>query len=277
MMPDHAKPFQIKCDASKYASGAVLTQLDSNGDRHPCAFISKMFSPTERNYEIYDRELLAIIRALEEWRHYIQGSPHPTTILSDHKNLTYYREARKMNRRQARWALYLSEFDVKLVHTPGHKMIQSDALSRRHDYIPDEDNDNEDITMLPNNLFVNLIDVDLQQRIANCDAMDKDATDALKILLNQGSNVIGNQLDEWTMEEFNGKHILFFKEKNYVPLNEELRRDILKMFHDHETAGHPGELETFNSVKHHYWWPGLRTFVKNYVKGCGICQQFKTD
>ena len=61
IMPDPTKPFQIESDASKYASGAVLTQLDSNGDRHPCAFISKTFSPTERNYEIYDRELLAII------------------------------------------------------------------------------------------------------------------------------------------------------------------------------------------------------------------------
>ena len=61
MMLDQTKPFQIKCDVSKYVSGAVLTQLDSNGDRHPCAFISKTFSPTERNYEIYDRELLAII------------------------------------------------------------------------------------------------------------------------------------------------------------------------------------------------------------------------
>ena len=66
MMPDQTKPFQIKCNTSKYVSGAVLTQLDSNGDRHPCAFISKMFSPTKRNYEIYDQELLAIIRALEE-------------------------------------------------------------------------------------------------------------------------------------------------------------------------------------------------------------------
>ena len=89
-MPDHSRPFQIEADASKYASGAVLTQTDINGDRHPVAFISKTFSPTERNYEIYDRELLAIIRALEEWRHYIQGSPHTTIVLSDHKNLTYY-------------------------------------------------------------------------------------------------------------------------------------------------------------------------------------------
>ena len=89
MMPDHSRLFQIEADASKYASGAVLTQCDVNGDQHPVAFISKTFSPAERNYEIYDRELLAIIRALEEWRHYIQGSPHQTVILSDHKNLTY--------------------------------------------------------------------------------------------------------------------------------------------------------------------------------------------
>ena len=97
MMPDQSRPFQIETDTSKYATGAVLTQLDSNGDRHPVSFISKTFSP-ERNYEIYDWELLAIIRGLEEWRHYIQGSPHTTIILSDHKNLTYYHEAKKLNR-----------------------------------------------------------------------------------------------------------------------------------------------------------------------------------
>jgi hypothetical protein len=65
MIPDHSKPFQIKSDAAKVATGAVLTQLDSNGDQHPCAFISKTFSPKERNYEIYDRELLGII---EHWK-----------------------------------------------------------------------------------------------------------------------------------------------------------------------------------------------------------------
>ena len=90
MMPDQTKSFQIETDALKYATGAVLTQLDSNGDKHPVSFISKNFALAERNYEIYDRELLAIIRALEEWQHYIQGSPHTMIVLSDHKNLTYY-------------------------------------------------------------------------------------------------------------------------------------------------------------------------------------------
>jgi RNase H-like domain found in reverse transcriptase len=84
MMPDHSKPFQIESDASKYASGAVLTQTDINGDRHPVAFLLKTFTDTERRYEIYDRELLGIVRALKEWRHYIQGSGHTTLIHMDH-------------------------------------------------------------------------------------------------------------------------------------------------------------------------------------------------
>ena len=67
MIPDPTRPFQIESDTSKDATGAVLTQMDGNGDRHPCAFISKTFSPAERNYEIYDRKLLAIVRALTEW------------------------------------------------------------------------------------------------------------------------------------------------------------------------------------------------------------------
>ena len=118
-MPDQLKPFQIKSDASKVATGAVLTQLDLNGDRQPVAFMSKMFMDTKRKYEIYDRELLGIIQFLKEWRHYIQESGHTTVVFSDHKNLTYFRTAQKLNDRQARWSLYLSEFDIKLIHLPG--------------------------------------------------------------------------------------------------------------------------------------------------------------
>ena len=86
LIPDPYKPFMVECDTSKYASGAVLQQQDSNGDWHPCAYLLKSFSDTERNYKIYDRELLAIVRALTDWRHYLIGSPHPVYIRSDHKN-----------------------------------------------------------------------------------------------------------------------------------------------------------------------------------------------
>jgi Integrase zinc binding domain len=82
---------------------------------------------------------------------------------------------------------------------------------------------------------------------------------------------------DWEVEEFEEKNVLFYKEKNYVPIDAELRREIVRRYHDHPTAGHPGELQTFNAVKEHYWWPGLRVFIKNYVQGCGTCQQFKID
>ena len=131
--------------------------------------------------------------------------------------------------------------------------------------------------MLPDNLFVNLIDLDLQKRITNCKDMDQDATEALMLLLEQKPATLKNDLEDWTLERMGDKNVLFFKGKNYIPRDDDLRRDIAKMFHDHETAGHPRELETFNSIHQHYWWPGLRTFIKNYVKGCGICQQFKID
>ena len=202
MIPDQSWPFQIKTDASKYATGAVLTQLDSNGDRHPISFISKTFSPAERNYEIHDQELLAIIRALEEWRHYIQGSPHTTIILSDHKNLTYYHEAKKLNWWQAQWSLYLLEFDVKLVHIPGNKMVQSDALSWRPDLCPDDDTDNENI-MLPDNMFLNLIDMDLQQKIMMTDDLDGSAAEALKLLLETAPTSMTKRLEDWRIKATN--------------------------------------------------------------------------
>src|SRR5271170_3219221 len=166
-MPDPTKPFVVETDTSKFASGGILRQQDSNGDWHPCSYISKSFSETERNYEIYDRELLAIVRALTDWRHYLVGSPHVVTVLSDHRNLTYFRTTQKLNRRQARWSLFLSDYNLQLVHMPGTQMIQSDALSRRPDHCPDEDTDNEDRTLLPEDLFIKSLDLDLHDVIAD--------------------------------------------------------------------------------------------------------------
>ena len=282
-MPDQTKPFQIECDASKWASGAVLMQLDINGDRHPCAFISQTFSPTEQNYEIYDRELLSMIRALQEWRHYIQGSNHKTIIYLDHKNLTYFRTAQKLNRRQVRWSLLLSEFDITLIHLPGDKMILSDTLSRRPDFVPDKDTDNENMIFLPDKLFesallsIHLINTDLQRKIADSNDLDMEAVKAIKFLLRKGPTNLQKDLEDWTTQDFEGKNILFYQGKNYIPKNYELRREITSQFHDKILVGHPGEIETLNTVKEYYWWPGMRSFIKNYVKGCGICQQFKIN
>uniref|UniRef100_A0A0W0G426 Reverse transcriptase RNase H-like domain-containing protein n=1 Tax=Moniliophthora roreri TaxID=221103 RepID=A0A0W0G426_MONRR len=164
-MPDNEKPFIIKADASKWVTGAVLKQKGPDRDLYPCGYISHAFTPAERNYEIYDWELLAIVNALKAWEHYLLGGAHPVTVLSDHKNLTYFRIAQKLNQRQARWSLYLTQFDLQLVHVPGTKMVQSDALSRRPDLVDEDDDRNDDIVMLPDKLFINVIDVELRENL----------------------------------------------------------------------------------------------------------------
>jgi len=101
----------------------------------------------ERNYEIHNKEMLAIICALEEWRHFLEGARHPVEIWTDYKNLEYFMTTKKLNRRQARWFLYLARFDFKLVHRPGRSMGKPDALSRRPDHGKGAFN-NKDVVLL---------------------------------------------------------------------------------------------------------------------------------
>ena len=98
LIPDVTRPFTVMTDASLLAAGAVLMQTDDNGDHHPCAYFSKTFAPAEQNYNIYDRELLAVILALDEWRQYLRGTTHPVTIITNHKNLSYIKDPRKLSR-----------------------------------------------------------------------------------------------------------------------------------------------------------------------------------
>jgi len=133
--PQESDPFWIEADSSDFATGAVLSQQSmTDGKWHPIAFYSKSLSSMERNYEIHDKEMLAIIRPLEEWRHFLEGATHPVEIWTDHKNLEYFMTAKKLNRRQARWSLHLARFDFLLHHRSGHTMGKPDVLSRRADH-----------------------------------------------------------------------------------------------------------------------------------------------
>src|SRR5882762_11445362 len=88
----------------------------------------------QRNYEIHDKEMLAIIWALEDWRHFLEGAHHKFEILTDHKNLQYFMSVKKLNSRQAHWSLDLSRCNFDMHHRPGRSMGKSDALSRRVDH-----------------------------------------------------------------------------------------------------------------------------------------------
>ncbi|CAJ0944065.1 unnamed protein product [Ranitomeya imitator] len=101
----------------------------------PCAFFSRKFSPAERNYDVGNRELLAMKWAFEEWRHWLEGAKHRVVVLTDHKNLTYLESAKRLNPRQARWSLFFSRFDFVVSYLPGSKNVKADALSRS--FVPD--------------------------------------------------------------------------------------------------------------------------------------------
>ena len=128
-MPDTTKPFILETDASKWAIGATLLQKQEDGQIHPCGYLSHALTQTERNWQIYDRELYAIIYALDEWKYLLLGGEHTLTIHCDHKNLTYYRTPQRLTARQARWWTNLSRYNYQLIHIPGAKLIQADALS----------------------------------------------------------------------------------------------------------------------------------------------------
>ena len=114
----------------------------------PVTFISKSLSNTERNYEIHDKEMLVVVKYLEAWRHFLEGVMMKFEIWTDHKNLEYFMKMQKLNRRQARWALYLSRFNFILKHIPGSKMGKADSLSRRPDWEVGVERDNEDETLV---------------------------------------------------------------------------------------------------------------------------------
>jgi hypothetical protein len=194
-LPDHSKPFRLITDTSDFATGAILEQPDALNRWHPVAFHSKSLQPAEQNYKIHDKELLAIVRALENFCHYLEGRDDTTEIWTDHGNLVYFFTKQKLTRRQARWSLYLSRFRFIIIHKPGTQN-KSDALSRRPDHKEGMALDNDDRVLLDNKFFtihatqttaVNISgDNTIRQRIVATQEYDKEVTQALESILKNG-------------------------------------------------------------------------------------------
>ena len=136
---DVEKEIIVETDASHYVSAGIMSQYDNNGVLHLVADFSKKHLPAECNYEIYDKELMAIIRCFEEWRLELESTPHPIRVLSDHKNLEYFMSTKlQVSRRQAQWSEFLSRFNFKIVYRPGKAGAKPDALTRRSGDLPKE-------------------------------------------------------------------------------------------------------------------------------------------
>ena len=146
--PDLNKEMRVEADVSDFATGGVLSMKCEDERWRPVAYISKSLNEAERNYKIYNKEMLAIIQCLEAWRHFLEEAKGRFEIWTDHKNLEYFMKAQKLNRRQARWSLYLSRFDFALKHVAGKSMGRADRLSRRVDWAEGVEKDNENQVMV---------------------------------------------------------------------------------------------------------------------------------
>jgi len=153
---DHEREVIIETDASDYVSAGVLLQRDDEGVLHPLAYYSKKHSPAECNYDIYDKELMAIIKALEEWRPECEGAAYPLQLITNHKNRKYFMTKKLLNRRQARWSEFLTRFDYEIVYRPGKSNGKADTLTRRPGDLPEGGDERlknmEQVVLKPHNL-----------------------------------------------------------------------------------------------------------------------------
>jgi hypothetical protein len=184
-----------------------------------------MFTPMEQNYDIYKRELLAIMKALTHWRQYLGWMKYPFIIHTNHTNLQYWKSPRNLNRRTAQWHADLQEYDYEIEYIPGKNNEAADALSRppRADH---GKNDNQGIIMIPPH--------------------------HIRTITTHPAYLLP------------------------IPAHdEELKRTIMTLLHDHPTAGHPGRDETLQRTQLRYHWKGMKDWIADYVKGCTTCQQNK--
>ena len=274
IIPKPGKPFRMETDASDFAIATILLQQDDEGKWRPVAFMSKALNDAERNYEIYDKEMLTIMQGFYEWAHYLKGNDTVTEVLTDHQNLTYFRKPQNLNQRQARWIMDLQEYNFTIKHRPGKTNTKADLLSRRADY-PCGENNNKDVIPLKEELFRNIemrLDKEsyhwllLRQEIAKSHKryFDKQVLRGIK---EQDPNFIKDSLTgvwEW-------------KGRIYVPARKELREKVIQSCHEVPTAGHPGIAKTLELITHGFWWPQMKHNIEMYIKACHICQTVKPN
>jgi hypothetical protein len=275
---DPTKACVIEADASDYALGAVCSQYDDAGLLHPVAFYSRKLLPAEMNYQIYDKELLAIVCAFKQWRHYLEFSTLTTEVLTDHLNLEYFTTTRHLSRRQVRWSEVLSDYNFVIKYRPGSQNAAADSLSRRDK--PKEGGatplDKTAMTLLPPIQFLNNLQAlpllpekqTIQDNIRSL--LSSDPTFG-PILANTSDNQ--DPKNPYSVQD----GLLLHDGLVCVPDNPELKRMILEECHDSPMAGHFGITKTFDLVSRTFYWPGMHKYIKDYVGGCDICQRSKSS
>ncbi|QRW26231.1 Retrotransposable element Tf2 protein [Rhizoctonia solani] len=266
LQPNTTKQFYVECNASDYATGAILSQRNPEGKLAPVAYLSKSLSPAKKNYDIFNKELLAVIRAFKEWRHLLEGSELPVQVLTDHKNLEYFSTSQSLNKQQIRWANFLVNYNFQIIYRPGAQNKKADILSRRYDLVPLEGGVENQVLLKPE-LFISSItpDQEINDLIGKAIYEDKRLKEILLKLQNK------EKVTDWELKE----GLLWHQRKIFVPKDDTIRNLIVESRHDALAAGHPGQARTLELVSQNYYWPSLKKFVNSYVSHCETCIRSK--
>jgi hypothetical protein len=281
----------LETDASDFALGAILSQRSDDNALHPSTYHSRKFTPTEINYEIHDRELLAIVDSFKLWRRYIDGSLFMVLVYSDHQNLEYFTTMKILNRRQARWAQELTGIDFKICYRPGTLNGKPHTLSRRSAYRPSKGGSEDQPTKfaLSEQNFQDEIyikdqgkriiaattgvekrwrqwDKEFFRRVRDEGLKDQDYVKAMDSLRG------GNKHTDESLQEQDG--ILFRRFRLWIPSS--LRDDVLVSEHDSKVVGHMGQDKTKELIRQNFWCPRMDEDIVKYMQACVECTRNKS-
>ena len=283
-----ARKTVVETDASDYAVAAILSQfVPESGDIHPVAFFSRTMAPAELNYEIYDKELLAIVESFRQWRAYLEGLPEHVDVITDHKNLEYFSTTKLLTRRQARWSEFLSQFNFLVIYRPGRLGGKPDTLTRREDVYP-KGGDGAYALANPQNLQTLFKRGELQAssratQSQSLIARSAHVIDTVSLYKDIREGLLKDPSFASSLHDPSGPFsvsdsgLLLHEGRITVPDFKDLRLRILRERHDHPVSGHFGFSKTVDSIRRDYYWPSLRKFVGDYVSSCAECARAKSS
>ncbi|MBW0589731.1 hypothetical protein O181_129446 [Austropuccinia psidii MF-1] len=254
-------PTIVETDASDYALGAVLSQVNDSG-KHPIAFDSRKLLPAELNYEIHDKELLGIVWALKHWRAFLLSLSDFFEVLTDHCSLQYFMSSKVLTCHHAHWAEFLSEFHFIITYRPGRLATLPDALSRQDNVYPERGVDL--ISKNPQNSHQVLKQNEIQESRFHSITVDgfSDVVDQIQrqVWQHKDYNQIlkklarGESVPHYSLEP--QAKLLLLKHRVVIPRNHEIQLDILQKRHDSPLAGHHGQEKTLKLIKRDFYWAG---------------------
>lgn len=257
LLPDVKKDFVLHTDASGHAIGAVLGQVGKDELLHPVGYASRRLTDAETRYSVFEREALAVIWGINNYRQYLYGKKFK--LYCDQKSLSYALKL-KDSGRITRWALFLENYDFEIVHIPGKENIPADVLSR---------NVNVGITLSDTTVhpFSNDRIIALQHNDSKCQGIISEIISGKEIEINKWKFFLKNDI----LYCLNTKRNWRDSNVDKLVVPKTLIQEILSLAHDSPTVAHPGYTRTLWRIKRSYFWWGLHSHVLNYIKSCVKC------